>query len=48
MTITKNELVDEVIKSADLKRFVANKFIDDFFEIIAKSLEGGEWTQSKN
>lgn len=42
MTITKSELVDEVIRTSGLKRFDANKFVDDFFEVITKSLESGD------
>lgn len=42
MAITKNELVDEVIKTSGMKRFDANKFVDDFFEVITMGLEGGE------
>lgn len=41
MTITKSEIVDEVIKSSGLKRFDANKFVDDFFEVVAQGLESG-------
>jgi integration host factor subunit alpha len=42
MTITKSELVDEVVKTSELRRVDANKFVDDFFEVIIKSLESGD------
>lgn len=42
MAITKSEIVDEIIKSSRIKRFTAGKLIDDFFEIIIKSLENGK------
>ena len=42
MTITKSEIVDEVIKVSGLKRFNASKFVDDCFEVITKSLENGD------
>lgn len=41
MTITKSEIVDEVVKTSGLKRFDANKFVDDFFEVVSQGLESG-------
>lgn len=41
MTITKNELAQIVMENSDLKRTEAYKFVEDFFEIIIKSLEDG-------
>lgn len=42
MTITKSEIVDEVVRTSGIKRGEANKFVDDFFEIITLALENGE------
>lgn len=42
MTITKNELAQIVMDNSDLKRVEAFKFVEDFFEIIIKSLETGD------
>lgn len=42
MTITKNELAEIVMDNSDLKRADAYKFVEDFFEIIIKSLESGD------
>jgi len=41
-TITKSELVDFVVKSSEFKKVEAGRFVDDFFEVLIKQLEGGE------
>jgi integration host factor subunit alpha len=42
MAITKNDLIQMVMQNSQLKRVEAGKFVEDFFEVISKSLEGGE------
>lgn len=41
-TLTKSDLVQLVMQSSLLKRMEAAKFVEDFFEIIIKSLESGD------
>ena len=41
-TITKNELVQQVMQDSEFKRHMAIKFVDDFFEVIIRNLEQGE------
>jgi integration host factor subunit alpha len=41
-TITKSELVDLVVKNSEFKKIEAGKFVDDFFEVLIKQLEGGD------
>ena len=41
-TLTKNDLVQLVIHNSLLKRMEAAKFVEDFFEVIIKSLESGQ------
>ena len=41
-TITKSELVDFVVKSSEFKKVEAGRFVDDFFEVVIKQLEGGD------
>ena len=42
MTLTKNDLVQVVMQSSELKRVEATKFVEDFFEVIIKGLETGD------
>ena len=42
MTVTKSELVHIVMQHSNMKRTDATNFVDDFFEIICKSLAEGE------
>ena len=42
MTITKNDLVEQVMKDSELKRVEAGEFVDNFFEIMVKSRESGD------
>jgi integration host factor subunit alpha len=41
-TLTKNDLIQKVMQDSSLKRMEAAKFVEDFFEIIIKSLEAGD------
>ena len=41
-TLTKNDLIQKVMQDSSLKRMEAAKFVEDFFEIIIKSLESGD------
>ena len=41
MTITKYDLVQDLIDESELTRLQASKFVDDFFEVISKELESG-------
>lgn len=41
-TLTKSDLIQKVMEGSDLKRMEASKFVEDFFEIIIKSLESGD------
>ncbi len=41
MTVTKQELIQLVIKNSDLNISEASKFVEDFFEVIIRSLELG-------
>lgn len=42
MTVTKFELVNVVMQNSSIKRTEAVQFVDDFFEVICKSLVEGE------
>lgn len=42
MTVTKSELVYTVMQNSNMKRTAATQFVDDFFEVICKSLADGE------
>jgi integration host factor subunit alpha len=42
MTVTKSELVHIVMQNSNMKRVEATQFVDDFFEVICKSLADGE------
>ena len=41
MTITKYDIVQDIVNVTDLTRVQANKFVDDFFEVISGELESG-------
>ena len=41
-TLTKSNLIQKVMDSSSLKRIDATKFVEDFFEVIIKSLEAGD------
>ncbi|RTK97449.1 MAG: integration host factor subunit alpha [Neisseriaceae bacterium] len=40
-TVTKNELIQVVMENSQLSRLEAYRFVEDFFEIMTKSLEDG-------
>ncbi len=42
MTITKSNLIQIVMRNSELRRNEANKFVEDFFEVIINSLESGD------
>ncbi|MCC2625006.1 MAG: integration host factor subunit alpha [Burkholderiales bacterium] len=42
MTVTKSELVNMVMHGSSLKRNEADRFVDDFFDVISKALAEGE------
>lgn len=41
-TLTKSTLVEIVMRDTLLKRMEANKFVEDFFEVMSKGLESGD------
>ncbi len=41
-TLTKSDLIQKVVDSSSLKKMEAAKFVEDFFEVIIKSLESGD------
>ena len=41
-TLTKSDLIQKVVDSSSLKKIEAAKFVEDFFEVIIKSLESGD------
>jgi integration host factor subunit alpha len=42
MTVTKSELVNVVMQGSSMKRNEADKFVEDFFDVISKALAEGE------
>lgn len=42
MTVTKSELVHIIMQNSNIKRAEAIQFIDEFFEVVCKSLAEGE------
>lgn len=42
MTVTKSDLVYMIMQNSSMKRTEATQFVDDFFEVICKSLADGE------
>jgi integration host factor subunit alpha len=42
MTVTKSELASVVMQNSNMKKTDAMMFVDDFFEVICKTLAAGE------